>query len=141
MIRLITGFTSYNGRLISPKDGPVSLPEAAERNLVKRGVAEYAGDMPAIAPGTDVPLAPAFPMGDDAAELPPVPAKPDELAQPDEIDEAETVEEEVNAADLTVAQLKDIAAQMGIDTKGLRTKAALLEAIAAAKPPDPQVIV
>lgn len=130
MIQMISGCTQIAGEIRSAKSGPFEASPQVEAFLVKRGVAKYAGEMPA--------LAPAFPMGDDAAELPPVPAQPDEPAPPDEINEADA--ETIDAADLTVAQLKDIADQMGIETKGLRTKAALLEAIEAAKPPDPQVI-
>lgn len=135
MIQMISGCTQIAGEIRSAKSGPFEASPQVEEFLVKRGVAKYVGRKPALAPGADVPPAPDFPMGDDAMELPPVPVQPDEPAPPDEAD-AETID----AADLTVAQLKDIAAQMGIETKGLRTKAALLEAIAAAKPPDPQVI-
>ena len=41
MIEIITGFTSWQGKLINPGSGPVELPAFVERSLVERGVAVY----------------------------------------------------------------------------------------------------
>lgn len=49
-----------------------------------------------------------------------------------EYDEAQAIEEEIAVENLSLAQLKDIAAQMGISKSGLKTKADYIAAIEAA---------
>ena len=65
-------------------------------------------DVPATAEGNDTPAAEASQNGSEAAHL-----DPDQLH------------------DMTVANLKKLAADMGIDTKQLKTKDALIQAICA----------
>lgn len=95
----------------------VSDDEAAR--LVGLGVAKYVFsaptvpetvpmDVPATAEGNDTPAAEASQGGSEAAHL-----DPDQLH------------------DMTVANLKNLAADMGIDTKQLKTKDALIQSICA----------
>ena len=95
----------------------VSDAEAAR--LIGLGVAKCAfsaptapetapADVPATAKGNDTPAAEASQNGSEAAHL-----DPDQLH------------------DMTVANLKKLAADMGIDTKQLKTKDALIQAICA----------
>ena len=95
----------------------VSDDEAAR--LVGLGVAKCAfsaptatetapADVPATAEGNDTPAAEASQNGSEAAHL-----DPDQLH------------------DMTVANLKNLAADMGIDTKQLKTKDALIQSICA----------
>lgn len=95
----------------------VSDAEAAR--LIGLGVAKYAfsvptapetapAEAPAVAEGNDTPAAETSQNGSEVAHL-----DPDQLH------------------DMTVANLKKLAADMGIDTKQLKTKDALIQAICA----------
>ena len=131
-IKMICGYTYYNG-LISSRDGAVTMTEAIEARLVSLGVAETVdgGDAKMNAPAPDKA---------EKTDLPDLSDKPDTKeetkAAPDEEPEGET-----DLSAMSLADLKALAEGMGIDTKGMRSKASVIEAIEAAdKPPDPQVI-
>lgn len=132
MIRMISGYTSVKSRLIGPNDGPVELPEDVEQRLVALGAAEYATDSPAAPTGGDSTdnegVSPA------AAEIGAEAATEGVTAQ------YEPGEAEICTEDMTFAQLKAAAEQMGIETKGMRSKAALISAIENAKPPNLKVM-
>lgn len=137
MIQMISGCTYFNRRMIGPKDGPVELPEAVEQRLVAAGAAKYAAVNPAAPAGGDFPkergIDPApVETGAEAATA--------GVEAQNEPGEAALIVDEVNAENLTFAQLKAIAEQMGIETKGMRSKAALISAIENAKPPDLKVM-
>ncbi|SCJ81334.1 Uncharacterised protein [uncultured Flavonifractor sp.] len=106
MIKIISGVYGYldkNG-CVKPKtekDGPFQLTEEQEARLVGLGVAEYVHD----------------PIGFD--EQPPEGDADIEYAH---LDPEQLWE-------MTNAQLKELAEEMGIDTKKLTTKAKLIEAI------------
>ncbi len=137
MIRMISGYTSVKSRLIGPNDGPVEFPEDVEQRLVALGAAEYATDSPTAPTGGDSTdnkgVSPA------AAEIGAEAATEGVTAQY-EPGEAALIVDEVNAENLTFTQLKAIAEQMGIETKGMRSKAALISAIENAKPPNLKVM-
>ena len=95
------------------------VSNAEATRLIGLGVAKYAfsaptapetapADVPAAVEGNDTPAAEASQNGSEAAHL-----DPDQLH------------------DMTVANLKMLAADMGIDTKQLKTKDALIQAICA----------
>ncbi len=95
------------------------VSDAEATRLVGLGVAKYIFsapivpetvpmDVPATAEGNDTPAAEASQGGSEAAHL-----DPDQLH------------------DMTVANLKNLAADMGIDTKQLKTKDALIQSICA----------
>ena len=138
MIQMTSGYTCWNDRLIGPNDGPVDMSEAVEARLVGLGVAKYVPD-----PAEEAPLAPLAAPGADFR-----PGKGADPAAPERAAEAATEgiealnepQEEIRAEDLSFAQLKAAAEQMGIETRGLRSKAALIAAIESAKPPDLQVM-
>ena len=129
-IKMICGYTYYNG-LISSRDGAVTMTENIEARLVGLGVAESVdgGDAKMNVPAPD--------NGEKKESIDPPAAK-------ESIDETKADEEPEGETDLsamTFNELKELAENMGIDTKGMRSKAAVIEAIEAAdKPPDPQVI-
>lgn len=106
MIKIIQGTYGYldeNG-VVKPKtekDRPFSLTKEQEARLVRLGVAEYVNG------STDVPE-----------------------QEPDQDPETGHLDPE-QLGELTNAQLKEMAEQMGIDTKKLTTKAKLIEAITA----------
>ena len=133
-IQMICGYTYYNG-LISSKDGTVTMTETIEARLVGLGVAESV-DSEGGAKSLNTPA----PDKAEKTDLPDLSDKPDTKeetkAAPDEEPEGET-----DLSAMTFNELKELAENMGIDTKGMRSKAAVIEAIEAAdKPPDPQVI-
>ena len=95
------------------------VSDAEATRLIGLGVAKYAFsaptapetapvDVPAPAEGNDTPAAEASQNGSEVAHL-----DPDQLH------------------DMTVSNLKKLAADMGIDTKQLKTKDALIQAICA----------
>jgi hypothetical protein len=131
MIQMISGFTCFKGRLISPKDGFVVLDEDAEACLVAAKVAEY----PAAAPQ-------GAPADNFSAEQGADPAYAENAAE-DAIAGAAALDEPQEPAleSMTMAELKELAEGMGISVKGMRSKAAVIAAIEAeAKPPDPKVM-
>lgn len=150
MIQLISGYTHYGHRLIGPKDGPVELPEDVERRLVALGAAKYADKAPEN---------PAAPAGGDFPEKPgtnPAPAETGAEAATEGVqeqnepmenivmqgapDESREILPAIGIEDMSFSQLKAVAEQMGVETKGLRSKAALISAIENAKPPDLKVM-
>lgn len=165
MIQMISGYTHFNRRMIGPKDGPVELPEAVEQRLVAAGVAKYAAVNPAAPAGGDFPKergidpapvetgAEAATVGVEARNEPGKIASTKDRAplivgddcaenviMQGEPDESIGILPAVGIEDMSFAQLKAIAEQMGIETKGLRSKAALISAIENAKPPDLKVM-
>ncbi len=110
MVEIIKGtFGYFDGRRVVPvtaKDGPQKWDPDLERRLVARGIARYVeSEKPAQKP-TEAP-----------------------------VEVAEVEEETVDVENMTVKQLKAVAAQMGIDTKPLKKKADLIAAIEDAAPP------
>lgn len=105
MIKIIKGVYGYMTKsgTVKPKtekDEPFELTAEQEARLVSLGVAVYVEDAPAKVPDNEQ-------MKDEAtAHL-----DPEQLAE------------------LTNAKLKELAEEMGIDTKNLKTKAQLIEAI------------
>ena len=165
MIRMISGYTSVKARLIGPNDGPVELPEDVEKRLVALGAAEYAPESQSAGAGGDSAdnegvspaaaeigaeaaiegvtaqyepgkiastkdLAPRI-DGDDCAENVIMQGTPDESGE---------ILPAIGIEDMSFSQLKAVAEQMGIETKGMRSKAALISAIENAKPPDLKVM-
>ena len=130
-IRMISGFTSFCGRMYGPKDGVVSMDDDAEARLVSLGVAEYAAvTAPAVLCADSIPG-----KGVDASE----PENGAEAAT----EGVETLYEpqDLDMGAMTMAELKALAESIGVSVKGLRSKAAVIEAIEAAnKPPNPKVI-
>lgn len=86
----------------------IGLGVAKSPYITDRGTANALAATPATAEGNDTPAAEASQNGSEAAHL-----DPDQLH------------------DMTVANLKKLAADMGIDTKQLKTKDALIQAICA----------
>lgn len=86
----------------------IGLGVAKSPYITDRGTASTLAAAPAAAEGNDTPTAEASQNGSEAAHL-----DPDQLH------------------DMTAANLKKLAADMGIDTKQLKTKDALIQAICA----------
>ena len=128
-IQMISGFTSFNGKIIGPKDGIVVLNEDAEARLVALGAAEYATP-PQGAPVADFGAG----QGVDPADA----ENGAEAATEAEV--ALNEPQEPTLASMTMAELKALAESMGISVKGMRSKAAVIAAIEADKPPDPKVM-
>ena len=129
-IQMISGFTSFKGKIIGPKDGVVVLDEDVEARLVALGAAEYATP-PQGAPVTD--------FGEGKYADPAGAENGAEAATEAEV--ALNEPQEPTLASMTMAELKALAERMGVSVKGLRSKAAVIEAIEAAdKPPNPKVI-
>ena len=130
-IKMKSGFTSFNGKIIGPKDGIVVLNEDAEARLVALGTAEYATVDPQGAPAAD--------FGEEQYADPADAENGAEAATEAEV--ALNEPQEPTFASMTMAELKVMAESMGVSVKGLRSKAAVIEAIEAAdKPPNPKVI-
>lgn len=165
MIRMISGYTSVKSRLIGPNDGPVELPEDVEQRLVALGIAEYATDSPAAPTGGDftdnegVSPAAAEIGAEAATEVVTAQYEPGKIASTKDRapridgddcaenvimqgapDESGEILPAIGIEDMSFAQLKEVAEQMGIETKGMRSKAALISAIENAKPPDLKVM-
>lgn len=109
MIKIIKGTYGYRTErgIVKPKtakDGPFSVSPEREAELVAMGVAEYAQTEPQTEAKAEAQEAEA------------------EQAQAGTLDPAQLKE-------LTNAKLKELAEDMGIDTKDLRTKASLIGAI------------
>lgn len=165
MIQMISGYTRWEKQTIGPKNGPVSLDENAEARLVSLGMAKYVTDGPsapangvfpkemgiypapvetgaeAATEGVEAQYEPGkiastkdrapLIVGDDCAENVIMQGEPDESGE---------ILPAIGIEDMTFAQLKSIAEQMGIETKGMRSKAALIAAIENAKPPNLKVM-
>lgn len=122
MIRIIKGVYGYvtpNG-IVKPKtgkDGPFELTVEQEARLVRLGVAAYV-----------VPEVPA----EDEDEAENEPENKEHENEPVEPVETGNLDPE-QLKELTNAELKELAEEMGIDTGKLRTKALLIEAITAAE--------
>lgn len=95
MIRMLSGWTRIDGKVVTPDDGPFSASRSIEKRLVICGVAEYV----------------------DEAPEDPVPAE-----EPD-LPEAEDMLDEDQLKKLTNDELKDMAESMGLDTGSCRKKA------------------
>ena len=111
MIKMTNGYTFFGGALISDKTGPVEFPAEVEKRLVSSGVAEYVIEEPE-----------------------PVEAPIQSRPEPPEEDEPDPL------SGMSFDELKALASEMGIDTKGMRSKASVIAAIEEAKPPDLKVI-
>lgn len=129
-IQMISGYTNFNHRLIGPNDGPVELPEDVEQRLVALGIAEYAA------------VAAQAPRHSDFSAEQGVDPAMDEIGAQASTVAADALNEpqEPPLDSMTMAELKELAENMGISVKGLRSKAAVIAAIEADKPPDPKVM-
>ena len=115
MIKMISGATRIGAHTMTPASGAFDAPAEVEARLVRVGVAEYCG-IPPVATPTEPQedSVPGVTMGD--IEL------PAEGQETDLLDAAQM-------QGMTVSALKQLAEDMGIDTKKLRTKAQLIAAI------------
>lgn len=128
LVRIISGTYGYIPTLINGEkspyvvnvtrgDLPIDLDEDEAKRLVKEGVAEYV-DGEAVATAT-VPFEDADPNGN----------MPEEENAPESQETAENGED-VDLDDMTFAELKAYAQEIGIENVGkYRSKAALIEAI------------
>ena len=122
-IQMISGYTYYKG-LICKKNDIVTLPRKVEERLIARGVA--------VAVVDEVVL-PAPPVPAPAISAPSVPAPP--------VETEPVSETEPDLTSMSLAELKQLAESMGVDTKGMRSKASVIAAIEAeSKPPDLKVV-
>ena len=87
---------------VNRKSGPIDVDKDEAARLVEIGVAEYVTDEPAAVPQTNA-------------------------VEP----EGEELETGIPLEEMTFAQLKEIAKEMGIDTGKIKSKAAMIEAINA----------
>lgn len=138
MIRIICGTCGTTQGYKTAADGPITLPAAEERRLVLRGVAEYE-TRPIIGPNTTPAPPPSGAKGPEASQ---------DTPGADPATEAATGGEEGGCADAEVAKLERMskadleamAADMGLDVSGAKTKHDLAVLIAAAddgdNPPD-----
>lgn len=164
MIQMISGYTRWEKQTIGPNDGPVSLDENAEARLVSLGMAKYVTDGPSAPAGgvfqkeMGIDPAPVETGAEAATEGVKAQYEPDKINLPEgrvpllpvedgtelimqgEPDESGMILPAIGIEDMSFSQLKAIAEQMGIETKGMRSKAALISAIENAKPPDLKVM-
>ncbi len=127
MIRIVNGSIRIGKRLVGRKDGPVQLERAAEARLVKIGVAEYVQEVQA-------PPAEATPVV-AIEEVAPV-------ADAEEVEE--TAEEELNEAALMAMEfnaLRALAKELGVDTKKVKSRVALVSAVLTATEEAPVLTV
>lgn len=117
MIQMTNGYTCYMKELYCSKDGPVSMSEIVEARLIAKGVA--------VSVESDDPVVTKLSGGLKTEEKP---------------EEDESKDEPGLLNDMSFDELKALASEMGIETKGMRSKASVIEAIEAAKPPDVKVI-
>ena len=124
-IQMISGYTYYKG-LICKKNDIVTLPRRVEERLIARGVA--------VAVVEEVEqLPPAPPVLAPAISAPPVPEPP---VDPEPVNETEP-----DLTSMSLVELKQLAESMGVETKGMRSKASVIAAIEAeSKPPDLKVV-
>ena len=113
MIKIVKGVYGYVDKhgFVRPKDcnsEPFVTSPEQEARLVKLGVAEYVGEPEKAEPVNEPAQAQISEIGEEAAHL-----DPEQLKE------------------LTNAELKTMAEDMGIDTAKLKTKAQLIEAITA----------
>jgi hypothetical protein len=117
----------YSPKLLSRKDGPISLSPDEEARLVSIGVAQYANKaVEMVAP-------------DEQASVEASCTSSTTNYTPEDkncSEGAEAPEEEAVLEDMTYTQLKSLASDMGIKTGNLRSKQALIEAIEAERAPD-----
>jgi len=133
MIRIITGVYGHRTvRGIDPKDKnspPFSLSPEQEEKLVRRGIAEYAGQ---TAPGTEKILPETQePHGSKGAGMPREGAHDPQEAPESMIDEEipDELEKPEYNAEMKLAELKAIAELYGIDTKPMISKAQVIGAL------------
>lgn len=114
MIFITSGTCGTSQGLKTSKDGLLSLPEAEEARLVRRGVAKYPDNLVAMPS-----------VGEEAGEPIADMGKAENAA---EGTEAQRLDPE-QLKERTNAELRGLAEEMGIDCKKLRTKAQLIAAI------------
>lgn len=126
MIRMLTGITRIGKRIFTPHDGPFEADTAEQERLVKLGVAVYVAAAPTVCEEEKF-------SGDANIVNTPEAESPAESAT-----EPESGIEQMQQ--LTVAQLKKLAAEFGLDVNKLRKKeeliAAILEASAEEEMPE-----
>lgn len=117
MIKLISGATRIDSKLIRPADGAFSAPPDVERHLVASGVAVYVDDKPVVSAG----------------------AEPEQASGT--VDTAETKTAKVTAAGLkrmSKANLLAIAEQKGLDATEDMTNSAIIDLILAEEGGEPE---
>lgn len=128
MIRIICGSCGTSQGCKTAADGVLSLPEAEEARLVARKVAEYVTDRKVSTCET--------------AKWPGInETEKDEKDKPEKENAAESVStaekgtaacpDEALLRSMKLADLKKLAASLGIDASGMKSKAAVASAIAA----------
>lgn len=120
MVRMISGSTRIGKRTYTPADGFFEAAPEAEQRLVLLGVAEYGAETASEPVATD-----AVPASGDT----PCADMPSEENGAESGAEAHLDAEQLQ--EMTVAQLKELAAELGIETAKLRKKDDLIAAIVA----------
>lgn len=120
MIKLISGTTRIGRTTMTPADGWFYAPSEVEKRLVALGVAVFCTDSPGEAVATPAESGDA----PDAGENP-----PEDESGAEGAETARLGPGQLQA--LTNAKLRELAEDMGIDAGKLKTKAQLIEAIAA----------
>lgn len=120
MVRMISGSTRIGKRIYTPADGFFEAATEVEQRLVLLGVAEYDAETVSEPVATD-----AAPASGDT----PCVDMPSEENGAENDAEARLDAEQLQ--EMTVAQLKELAAELGIETAKLRKKDDLIAAIVA----------
>ena len=127
MVKLISGACRIGNVLMRPSDGAFSAPREVEERLVRRGVARY------VSADTDAANPPVSP-GADSVNPPVSPLERGDLSA-DDIQVGESPEplrehfDEQFLQSMTVAKLKELAEDLGLDTSSMHKKADYVAAI------------
>ena len=120
MVRMISGATRIGKRVYTPDDGFFEAAPEVEQRLVALGVAAIVREV------DEAPVASASAGRNDAAPCADMPSEENGAESGAEAHlDAEQLQE------MTVAQLKELAAELGIETAKLRKKDDLIAAIVA----------
>lgn len=120
MVRMISGATRIGKRVYTPDDGFFEAAPEVEQRLVALGVAAIVREV------DEAPVASTSTGRNDAAPCADMPNK-ENGAESD----AEAHLDTEQLQEMTVAQLKELAAELGIETAKLRKKDDLIAAIVA----------
>ena len=126
-VKIISGAYGYrmNGhvRAITREDDPIEVADSEAKRLVEMGVAAFAVDAVQESRREEVATA-----QDDEADVCPSSDMPDDESPAEGTETAHLDEQQLT--EMTNAQLRQLAEDMGIDCAKLRTKAQLIAAIA-----------